>query len=35
MFSLAIPPNIISSSSCNYKDVVTGRAHVFDLTNLC
>ena len=27
-----IPPNIIL---CNYKDVVTGRVHVFDLTNLC
>jgi hypothetical protein len=28
----AMPPNIIS---CNYKDVLTGRVHVFDLTNLC
>jgi hypothetical protein len=27
-----MPPNIIS---CNYKDVLTGRVHVFDLTNLC
>jgi hypothetical protein len=29
---LTMPPNIIS---CNYKDVLTGRVHVFDLTNLC
>jgi hypothetical protein len=28
----SMPPNIIS---CNYKDVLTGRVHVFDLTNLC
>jgi hypothetical protein len=36
MFPLVVidsmPPNIIS---CNYKDVLTGRVHVFDLTNLC
>jgi PiT family inorganic phosphate transporter len=33
MLKLAsIPPNIIS---CNYKYVLTGRVHVFDLTNLC
>jgi hypothetical protein len=29
---LSMPPNIIL---CNYKDVLTGRVHVFDLTNLC
>jgi hypothetical protein len=29
---IIMPPNIIS---CNYKDVLTGRVHVFDLTNLC
>jgi hypothetical protein len=27
-----MPPNIISY---NYKDVLTGRVHVFDLANLC
>jgi hypothetical protein len=27
-----MPPNIIS---CNYKDVLTGGVHVFDMTNLC
>jgi hypothetical protein len=31
-YPLSMPPNIIS---CNYKDVLTGRVHVFDLTNLC
>src|SRR5215831_15611385 len=28
----SIPPNLIS---CNYKDVVTARVRVFELTNLC
>jgi len=30
--TLRIPPNLIS---CNYKDVVTARVRVFELTNLC
>src|SRR5215472_10145397 len=29
---LLIPASIIS---CNYEDVLTGRVHVFDFTNLC
>jgi hypothetical protein len=28
----AIPANI---KSCNYEDVLTGRVHVFEFTNLC
>jgi hypothetical protein len=27
-----IPANI---KSCNYEDVLTGRVHVFEFTNLC
>ena len=30
--STSIPSNLIS---CNYKDVVTARVRVFELTNLC
>jgi hypothetical protein len=28
----SIPANI---KSCNYEDVLTGRVHVFEFTNLC